>query len=96
MMLASAMENLLVLLFIVFCLLNTDFKDFKYLNIVLMLLYFSLAYFALIGICTPVLGNLVRYRAPVLPFFLFALILNINNKGILNKLAEMLQFAIKV
>ncbi len=92
MMIASALENLLVLLIIICCLSLTDYRNFSRLNTVLMLLSFSLAYFALIGICTPVLGNLVRYRAPVLPFLLFAFMLNVKNQGILKKLATIFQF----
>ena len=44
----------------------------KQLNLFLFLFNFSLLYFALVGMATPVLGNLVRYKAPVLPFFLYA------------------------
>jgi hypothetical protein len=76
MMLCSAAENVLVILLIIYCLFLTNFRDFRQVNLVIMLLCFSLTYFALIGICTPVLGNLVRYKAPVLPLFLFAFIIN--------------------
>jgi len=75
MMLASAAENILIILFMILCLAFSDFKNLKQLNLLLFLINFALAYFALIGICTPVLGNLVRYRAPVLPVFLFAFVL---------------------
>lgn len=91
MMVASALENLLVLLIILCCLFQTDYKNLRHLNLVLMLLSFSLAYFALIGICTPVLGSLVRYRAPVLPFFLFALLLNIKPEAFPKKISRILQ-----
>ena len=79
MMLASALENVFIVIFILLCLSLSGFKNFKQLNLVLFLLNFSLAYFALIGICTPVLGNLVRYRAPLLPLLLFAFILLLKN-----------------
>ena len=75
MMLASGAENVLIVLFMVMCLAFSDLKNLKQLNLLLFLINFALAYFALIGICTPVLGNLVRYRAPVLPVFLFAFVL---------------------
>ena len=79
MMLASAVENVLIGLFIIGCIAFSDFKNFRQWNLFLFLLNFALAYFALIGICTPVLGNLVRYRAPLLPVFLFAFILILKN-----------------
>ena len=82
MMLASAAENLVIIAFIVFCLWFADFKNFKHLNLLLFLLSCSLSYFALIGICTPVLGNLVRYKAPLLPIFLFAFILLVKDDGV--------------
>lgn len=77
-MLASALENILVVLIII-CVLYRSRRSIIPLNLVLFLLAFSLSYFALIGICTPVLGNLVRYRAPILPLFLAAAILLAND-----------------
>jgi hypothetical protein len=85
MMLASALENIAVILLILLCLIYSDFKHFRNANPFFFLINFSLAYFALIGICTPVLGNLVRYRAPVLPVLLFALLLNVKPKFALAK-----------
>jgi hypothetical protein len=86
MMLASALENLLVLAIIVLALLYRN-KSGAPVNLILFLLTFSLTYFALIGICTPVLGNLVRYKAPVLPIFLFSFILLANETRIQAKMA---------
>jgi hypothetical protein len=80
MMLASAVENVLIGLFVIACLWFSDFRNLSQLNLFLFLLNFALAYFALIGICTPVLGNLVRYRAPLLPIFLFAFFLILRSK----------------
>ena len=90
MMLASAAENVLIIIFIGLCLILSDFKNFKQLNLFLFLLNFSLAYFALIGICTPVLGNLVRYKAPLLPLFLFAFILLVKSESIPGKIGKLL------
>lgn len=75
MMLASALENVVVLCVVLLCLLNFRQVNFGQLNLALFLLTASITYFALIGISTPVLGNIVRYRAPLLPLLLFALIL---------------------
>lgn len=68
----NAVENLLVLAFLIYLLAYCNWKNPKHLNTVLFLLSASLIYFVIIGICTPVAGNLVRYKAPLLPIFLFA------------------------
>lgn len=82
MMLASAAENILVIVLLVALLWFTTWRSAGHINLFLFLLTFSLAYFALIGICTPVLGNLVRYRVPLLPLFMFAFILNASPRAI--------------
>lgn len=80
MMLLSAMENLLVLIMVAVAVFFTDWKSRQNDNLLLMLLLFSVAYFALIGMCTPVLGNLVRYKAPLLPVLFLAFIVKANPK----------------
>ncbi len=77
-MLAGAIENIFILVLLFVCLYLTAWTNLQHLNVVFFLLTFSLSYFAIIGLCTPVLGNLVRYKAPLLPFFLFAYGLNLK------------------
>lgn len=84
MMLLSAVENLLVVMLFTAALLFANWKDPKNDNLLMLLLVFSLTYFALIGMCTPVLGNLVRYKAPLLPVLFFAVITKVNPKYIPN------------
>lgn len=91
MMLASAAENLLVVLLLVILLWHTNRQQVHHLNLVLFLLTFALAYFALIGMCTPVLGNLTRYRAPLLPVFLLAFVINVQSPAILHRLRWLLR-----
>ncbi len=91
MMLASAAENIVIVLLIGLCLLFADFKNLRRLNLLLFLLTCSLSYFALIGICTPVLGNLVRYKAPLLPIFLFAFILLVKGEVVPSRFRKLLQ-----
>ena len=91
MMLASAAENLLVVLLLVVLLWHTNRQQMQHLNLVLFLLTFALAYFALIGMCTPVLGNLTRYRAPLLPVFLLAFVINVQAPAILHRLRWLLR-----
>jgi len=38
-------------------------------------LSFVIVLYAIMGLSTPILGNLVRYRIPALPFFFIALLL---------------------
>ena len=78
MMLASAVENDFVVIFVLFCLVYTDWKKTQGLNLFLFLLCGALTYFALIGMATPVLGNLVRYKTPLLPLFLLAFIFRVK------------------
>ena len=91
MMLASAAENLVILAFILLCLRYADIKSYRHLNLLLFLLTCSLSYFALIGICTPVLGNLVRYKAPLIPIFLFAFILLVKGEVVPSRFHKLLQ-----
>ena len=41
---------------------------------VVIALLFSLSIFTLTGLVTPILGAIVRYKVPALPFFLFAIV----------------------
>jgi len=82
-MLASALENLLLLLLMTWCLIRWRSLQSMEMNLVLFLLTCSFMYFAVVGIITPVLGNLVRYKAPLLPLLLAAIIM--CSKGIDSK-----------
>lgn len=114
MMLASVLENLFILPFILFCVCFTNWRrsspphplsqtlpqmpqergnsyPFVVLisqrwNVFFFLLNAALAYFAIIGMCTPVLGNLVRYKAPLLPLFLFAFAMMMEQRFIAKNL----------
>ena len=74
-MLVSALENVLILGFVILCLYTTSLKKGEYLNEMLLLLNVCVLYFALIGMSTPVIGNLVRYKAPLLPLLMAAFML---------------------
>ena len=82
MMLASAAENFFIIPFLLMCSAFRNRKHNTNLNLFLFLLTVSLAYFAIVGICTPVLGNLVRYKIPLLVLFMFAFIIRVNSKYI--------------
>lgn len=68
-------ENLLLLVFVLGILIFFSKKDFP-MAVVLFCFSFVVILFVLIGLTTPVLGALVRYRIPGIPFLIigFALI----------------------
>jgi hypothetical protein len=79
-MLMVSIENLFFIVSIVFlarCLISPNFKANKmfWANV-----FFALFFFALIGIATPVLGAIVRYKIVAYPFMFAALIAMIDNE----------------
>ncbi len=91
MMALSAAENFIIIPFLLLFLFSTNWRSSHNLNLFLFLLTFSLAYFALVGMCTPVLGNLVRYRTPLMPVFMFAFIIKMDPKLVANTLGFVLR-----
>ncbi|MCW5907591.1 MAG: hypothetical protein KIS94_07020 [Chitinophagales bacterium] len=89
-MLAAALENLMVLLLLAYCAWNVYRVAAVKLNLLLFLLFSSLWYFALVGISTPVIGNLVRYKTPLLPLFIYAFLLLGNFKHMPRSLQQLL------
>lgn len=76
-MIPSVIENFVLLLLIILSVLTFKGKE-KPWRIIWLCLLFSLVLSALTGITTPVLGALVRYRVPILPFLYMALFLIID------------------
>lgn len=76
-MLLSAIENTLVLVLLAWGLLGLKKQKINSPNLLGFLISFVLISYILIGITTPVLGALVRYRMPMLPALL-AIILLLN------------------
>jgi hypothetical protein len=78
MMLFSAIESLLVLLFTLYVIFKTGI--FKFLHFifsdpfVFLCIFFSLLFAAFVGVSTLNFGTLVRYRIPILPFYLAGLL----------------------
>ncbi len=65
----AALENLLIVALIIY----TIYKPVPRTNLWWACFYFSVLLFIIIGITTPVMGSLVRYRVPALMAFLFLL-----------------------
>jgi len=70
----SGIENLIVLGIIAFLLINTQKPNQEFSNYVLFLLFICLVYLSVIGLLTPVAGNLVRYKSVIMPL-LFGVLL---------------------
>ncbi|GAB4450627.1 MAG: hypothetical protein Fur0028_06120 [Bacteroidales bacterium] len=70
--LMAAIENTFILFLII--LIPVFFKKNKFNQWMWFSLSFSVMLFILIGLTTPVLGALVRYKVPAFPFLLFLLI----------------------
>jgi hypothetical protein len=84
-MLMSAIENCLVLLFLFLCVCFPS-KKIQPASILYLCLCFTASLFILIGLTTPILGAAVRYKIPALPFFLIAFLLILDKEKLLKKL----------
>ena len=73
-MLLSAAENLLVILLLILAFIYRDRKRAYDYSILLFMILSVLLYFSIIGIMTPVLGNLVRYKVVLMPLLLFVIL----------------------
>ncbi len=72
--LPNIFENVLLLLYVLFVIVKfKKVEDKKLLNIAMFALVYAFTVFLIIGYTVPVLGALVRYRAPLLPFFVVGL-----------------------
>jgi hypothetical protein len=87
MVLLSALENVLLLLLIVAMCIWSDFK--KRLEPVVMLsVIFVICLFTLIGLITPVLGAIVRYRIVGLPFLIFVILYYFRKPALFSKMMK--------
>lgn len=80
--LLPALESLLMLLYTIFAFYKAGFLRFFKLLItdatVFLCIFYSLIFAGLVGLSTLNFGTLSRYRIPVIPFFLFGLMLIIQ------------------
>jgi hypothetical protein len=70
----AVIENLLLLIFIVLVLIQKKKSIIYSTNFIVFCLLFTLILFAIIGISTPILGALVRYKIPAMPFLTVAIL----------------------
>jgi len=70
----ASFENILVIILVVFCLLFSSLKK-KNLNIFAFTMLYVIISFTLTGLITPVMGAMVRYKVPSLPFFIIGMLI---------------------
>jgi hypothetical protein len=82
--LVAAVENILILIMMLFCVLSFKRSEILRQPIFYFSILFVLVLFALIGLITPILGAMVRYKVPALPFLMFVFI-SMSNMDALRK-----------
>jgi hypothetical protein len=82
----SWIENMWLLLLIALSILFFDKKVLDHKEVFLFCLLFSLLQFAMIGLTSPVVGAMVRYKVTALPFFFTICLLAIDEVKLLRKL----------
>lgn len=83
--LLAVLENVLVLVVPVVCLLHRRPWHTVDGSLLAALLGYCFSLLLIIGLTTPVMGALVRYRAPVLPFLLIAALLVLDQDRLLTR-----------
>ncbi len=76
----AGIENIGLLLLLIFALIKTKRPNSDQLNFLLFSFSFVVIFYAAIGLSTPVLGALVRYKIPALPFIGASIILLLSPK----------------
>lgn len=89
MMILAGLENLFLIGIIVLALIKRDTLNSGQKNLLLFLLSFSLLMFVLVGMATPVMGAIVRYKVPSLGMLAAAFIMIGDWKTILNNFPKL-------
>ena len=69
----NIIENILIFVFIIFCIIYGSRQNFNKIGYFFILYAFGLL--TIIGMVTPIMGSLVRYKIPALPFLLMFFLL---------------------
>ena len=80
--LPAMIENLVLLVLITTVLIQKVKNPIRSSNFVLFCFLFTFFLFAIIGISTPILGALVRYKIPAMPFLLIGILSLLNTRNI--------------
>lgn len=82
--LLAGLENLLIIFMLIVCIIFSKFKK-ETLNLFWFCLLFVLITYVLTGLITPVMGAIVRYKVPALPFLFVIFILILDQQKLLNR-----------
>jgi hypothetical protein len=83
--LMAALENLIILAVLVLAVLFINFRDVNK-SIFYACMFAVIFMFVLTGLVTPVMGAMVRYKVPVLPFLMIMLIMLIDKEKMIKKI----------
>ncbi len=90
-MLMSGIENFVILILIFLCIFFFS-KKIKNTDWICFCISITLQLFVLIGLTTPILGAVVRYKIPALPFLLIAFLLILDKEKLLKKFPFLKKF----
>jgi uncharacterized membrane protein len=78
----AVLENILLLFAIIFALIQKKKSTISSFNFIIFCFLFTFLLYAIIGISTPILGALVRYKIPAMPFLTIAVLAFIQIENI--------------
>lgn len=84
MMILSGLENLFLFVLLLLVIFKRDTFEPSQKNLLYFLLFYSISMYILVGLVTPVMGAMVRYKVPALMTLVAAFILLGNWKSLLN------------
>ncbi len=83
--LLSALENVFIICFGILALISMSRKKIKSSPLFYFSLIYVIALFVLVGLITPVMGAIVRYKIQALPFLFFIFLALMNKEKLLKK-----------
>ncbi len=91
-MLMAAIENILMIAFVILCIIFCKaFKEVQW-SYFLFCFSFVIIQFLIIGETTPVIGAIVRYKVPALPFLLIAFLFLLDSEKLLKRAPKLRRF----
>lgn len=81
----AALENILIIVIMIFSLLYRNNLTSEQRVLFYFSFFFVLSLFILIGLTTPIIGSMVRYKTPALPFLLFMCVLLFDKTKLFSK-----------
>jgi len=89
--LLAAIENLFIFVMIIICLIFSS-RKISHKSVFIFCLLFFTALYILTGLTTPVIGAMVRYKVPAMPFMMILLFMLLNSSKITEKIPSLKKF----